>query len=76
MSFHIMENYITKFLKKYLKDIKIITDSDTEIVLNLYINYGNDFLNLLDGMFAISIYDKKTTISSARDPYQAIILYL
>jgi asparagine synthase (glutamine-hydrolysing) len=71
------ELYNKNFLKKkYLKDIKIITDSDTEIVLNLYINYGNDFLNLLDGMFAISIYDKKKQqLILARDPLGIKPLY-
>ena len=34
-------------------------NSDTEVILNLYRVYGLDFLNLLNGMFAISIYDKK-----------------
>lgn len=71
------ELYNKKFLKKkYLKDIKIITDSDTEIILNLYIHYGNDFLNLLDGMFAISIYDiKKQQLVLARDPLGIKPLY-
>ena len=71
------ELYNKKFLKKkYLKDIKIITDSDTEIIVNLYIHYGNDFLNLLDGMFAISIYDiKKQQLVLARDPLGIKPLY-
>ncbi len=71
------ELYNKKFLKeKYLKGIKIITDSDTEIILNLYIHYGNNFLNLLDGMFAISIYDiKKQQLVLARDPLGIKPLY-
>ena len=43
-------------------------NSDTEVILNLYRVYGLDFLNLLNGMFAISIYDKKKdTLILARD---------
>lgn len=71
------ELYNKKFLKEnYLKDQKIITDSDTEIVLNLYIKYENKFLNLLDGMFAISIYDiRKQQLILARDPLGIKPLY-
>lgn len=43
-------------------------NSDTEVILNLYRVYGLDFLNLLNGMFAISMYDKrKDTLILARD---------
>ena len=44
---------ITKYLNKK-KKIK----SDTEVVLELYSKFGISFLNKLNGMFAISIYDK------------------
>lgn len=33
------------------------TTSDTEVVLNLYLEYGIDFLQMLNGMFAIAIYE-------------------
>lgn len=33
--------------------------SDTEVVLNLYLNFGDDFLDHLEGMFAIAIIDKR-----------------
>jgi asparagine synthase (glutamine-hydrolysing) len=62
--------------KKYLRDIELTTNSDTEIILNLYINYGKNFLNFLDGMFAISIYNlKERSLFLARDPLGIKPLY-
>jgi asparagine synthase (glutamine-hydrolysing) len=34
------------------------TSSDTEIILEAYTQYGPDFIQKLNGMFAIAIYDK------------------
>ncbi|WKK66826.1 asparagine synthase (glutamine-hydrolyzing) [Lutimonas zeaxanthinifaciens] len=34
------------------------TNSDTEVIVNLYQEYGPSFLNKLNGQFAIAIYDK------------------
>ena len=34
------------------------TTSDTEVILHLYVEYGNNFVNFLNGMFAFIIYDK------------------
>ena len=33
--------------------------SDTEVILNSYLEYGDSFIYKIDGMFAISIYDKR-----------------
>ncbi|MCH4293892.1 asparagine synthase (glutamine-hydrolyzing) [Shewanella sp. 3B26] len=35
------------------------THSDTEVILNLYLTYGIDFVSRLNGMFAIAIYDAR-----------------
>jgi len=44
------------------------TESDTEVLLELYARYGRDLLSRLKGMFAFAIYDKKTdTLFLARD---------
>lgn len=34
------------------------TSSDTEVVLEAFVRYGPDFVHMLNGMFAIAIYDK------------------
>lgn len=45
-----------------------VTNSDTEVLLNLYIKYGSDCLEKLNGFFAFTIYDKKeNALFLARD---------
>jgi asparagine synthase (glutamine-hydrolysing) len=44
------------------------TDSDTEIILKGYLHWGTDFFKMLQGMFAISIFNPTTNeIILARD---------
>ncbi|MDF1845455.1 MAG: asparagine synthase (glutamine-hydrolyzing) [Rubripirellula sp.] len=38
---------------------KFQTTSDTEVVLNAYLQWGDDFIDRLDGMFAIALYDNR-----------------
>lgn len=38
------------------------TTSDTEVVLNAYLEYGDDFIDHIDGMFGIAIYDERDEI--------------
>jgi asparagine synthase (glutamine-hydrolysing) len=39
---------------------KFKTEGDTEVILNLYKLHGIDFLQLINGMFSIIIYDRKS----------------
>lgn len=50
------------------------TQSDTEVVLRLYQEYGESFLTKLHGIFALAIYDRRQGLGSeflllARDPF-------
>ena len=50
------------------KGHKFKTDSDTEVIIYLYKEYGTKFLKYLEGMFAIAIYDNKdNNLIVARD---------
>ena len=73
------EIYNYKSLKKSLVqefNIDFTTSSDTEVVLKLYEIYGTDSFNMLDGMFAFSIIDKKKNkIYIARDFFGEKPLY-
>ena len=52
------------------------TSSDTEVILHMYVEYGNDFVNLLNGMFAFIIFDKnKNEFFIARDHFGIKPLY-
>ncbi len=49
-------------------NLNCATGSDTETLLHLYDQLGKDCLNVLDGMFALAIYDReKKEIFLARD---------
>ena len=52
------------------------TSSDTEVILHMYAEYGKDFVNLLNGMFAFIIYDKnRNELFIARDHFGIKPLY-
>ena len=52
------------------------TDSDCEVILPLYIQYGTQFINMLDGPFAFILYDSiKDDFLVARDPIGVNPLY-
>lgn len=52
------------------------TTSDTEVILHLYAEYGENFVNILNGMFAFVIYDKnQNRLFIARDHFGIKPLY-
>jgi asparagine synthase (glutamine-hydrolysing) len=52
------------------KGISFQTNGDTEVLLQLYINEGEKFLNKLNGFFAFAIYDNcQRSLFIARDRY-------
>lgn len=52
------------------------TSSDTEVILHMYAEYGNDFVNLMNGMFAFIIYDRdKNNLFISRDHFGIKPLY-
>ena len=64
------EIYNYKEIKKELKDYPFQTDSDTEVLLYGYQEWGKDLPNHLRGMFAFALYDiKNKTLFCARDPF-------
>ena len=66
------ELYSTVLHNKY----KPQTDSDCEVIMYLYIEYGEKFVKMLDGIFSFVLYDKtREQIYVARDPIGIIPLY-
>jgi len=52
-----------------LKGHTFLSQSDTEVILHAYDQYGIDFLSRLRGMFAFCLFDQKKNIAIlARDP--------
>ncbi len=51
-------------------------NTDVEVIVHLYEEYGMDFLNKLNGQFAIAIFDKKRgSLYCARDQVGIVPLY-
>jgi asparagine synthase (glutamine-hydrolysing) len=71
------EIYNFKILrKKLINKYNFITSSDTEVVLAAYLIYGDKFLNKINGMFSILIYDfKLNKFLISRDPFGQKPLY-
>ena len=72
------EIYNYKKLKAELenKGVTFQTNSDTEVILQMYLKYGTEAFKELDGMFAFSIYDKsKKRLFITRDYFGEKPLY-
>tara|TARA_Y100000034_G_scaffold104910_1_gene131802 strand:- start:79 stop:2004 length:1926 start_codon:yes stop_codon:yes gene_type:complete len=62
------EIYNYKELKSELKNHKFSSNTDTEVILHAYEEFGYDCLEKLNGMFAFGIWDsKKKVLFLARD---------
>tara|TARA_B100000963_G_scaffold289151_1_gene258558 strand:- start:9284 stop:11167 length:1884 start_codon:yes stop_codon:yes gene_type:complete len=56
--------------EKHLSDVNFKTDSDTEVVLEMYKRYGEKALDYFVGMFSFVIYnEKENKIFGARDHF-------
>ncbi|NTW33267.1 MAG: asparagine synthase (glutamine-hydrolyzing), partial [Bacteroidetes bacterium] len=59
-----------QYYRDYLikKGVQLKSQSDTEVLLNLYITEGPAFLNKINGFFAFAVYDRKEeSLFIARD---------
>ena len=73
------EIYNYKEYRKILetKSYQFKTNSDTEVLLYMYVEYGVDFLQKINGCFSIAILDKnKEELIIARDRYGIKPLYI
>ncbi len=69
-------NYIELRSDLISKGHKFKTQSDTEVILHLYEEYGYESINRLNGMFAFLIYDKpREQLIAARDHFGIKPLY-
>lgn len=69
-------NYIELREDLIRKNHSFKTSSDTEVLLHLYIEYGEHFVNLLNGMFAFIIFDPaKNKLLISRDHFGIKPLY-
>tara|TARA_B100000965_G_scaffold406535_1_gene445995 strand:+ start:2158 stop:3843 length:1686 start_codon:yes stop_codon:yes gene_type:complete len=61
------EIYNFKYLKKKLLEKNIIfkSESDTEVLLHILINYGSEGLKLVNGMFSFIFYDGEKIMCSS-----------
>ncbi len=63
-------NYVELRKELLSKGYKFNNNSDTEVILNCYKEYGEDCLHRLNGMWAFAIWDtKEKTLFCSRDRY-------
>lgn len=55
---------------------KFLSESDSEIIIPLYLIYGSSFIKMLKGMFSFVLYDMdKKLLLATRDPFGITSLY-
>lgn len=60
-----------------VKNYKLTTASDCEPIIPLYMSHGDEFIHLIDGIFAFVITDSSTgSYFAARDPIGVMSLYI
>lgn len=70
------EIYNHKKLRAEFSEYPFKTDSDCEVIIPLYERHQTEFLNKLSGIYAFTLYDKRTNnFLVARDPIGVIPLY-
>ncbi|HBF19669.1 MAG TPA: asparagine synthase B, partial [Cryomorphaceae bacterium] len=70
------EIYNHRELRKELRHYEFLTQSDCEVILALYRQYGTDFLDKLNGIFAFALYDaEKDQYLIGRDHMGIVPLY-
>lgn len=70
------EIYNFKELRNKLHNSKFKTESDTEVILNGFKEWGTDVFKKLNGMYALAIFDKENgEVTLARDPIGIKPLY-
>lgn len=52
------EIYNFRELKQELSNYTFVSDSDTEVIIAAYLKWGIDFVNKINGMFAIALLDR------------------
>ena len=69
-------NYLELKEKLKIKKHKFQTNSDTEVLLRMYIEYGNDCFDMLEGMWSFAIWDgDKDQLILSRDRFGEKPLY-
>jgi asparagine synthase (glutamine-hydrolysing) len=53
------EIYNYREIRSQLSDYTFISDCDTEVIIAAYLKWGISFVDKMNGMFAISLYDRK-----------------
>jgi asparagine synthase (glutamine-hydrolysing) len=69
-------NDLYNLVKNELPTYKFKSNSDSEILIPLYLLYGTGFINKINGMYSFILYDmKKNILLAARDPFGITSLY-